>query len=150
MVSQQVDKRTRREQVNLVLQADSPLARHLREAEEETGQPRTQIVREIVEAFLETWKRAELAKQSLLNVPTTPTVLPLTRLMPRVRHGYTSEPGLAEVVATRRPVPERGVGPPVSAQVGQSVRLTPRVRPTSPRARSRAGVVAPGVWDEAE
>lgn len=132
MNTKSVGLRSRREQVNLVLQADSSLACRLRDAEKETGQSRTQIVREVVEVFLDTWKQAELVKRRMLAVqsaPTIPLTLPVTHLTPRVRRGYAPEPGLAEAVAARRPIPDRVIGPPVEVQVGEIVQLKPRARP---------------------
>lgn len=122
----------RREQINLVLQSNSPLATRLSTAEKETGLSRTQIVREIVDAFLEPWMQAELAKQTLLRtVAVDPPFVPTTRLTPRDRQGYRPEPGLARTVAARHHLPSRIAGDPRPIIRAKTVRYPVRARPPS-------------------
>ncbi|MBI2939091.1 MAG: hypothetical protein HYY04_01530 [Chloroflexi bacterium] len=138
MITGQAKGHSQREQINLVLQSDAPLARRLREAEIATGQPRTQIVREIVQAFLDAWLRAELTKRSLLEAASagvSPAVTPVrsvTRLVPRQRRGYRPEPGLAEAVAARRPFSPHPAGEAMTADSRERVRYGPRARPSAP------------------
>jgi|GEM_PF-4396003 type II secretory pathway component HofQ len=93
-----------REQLNISLAGQSALARQLREAEVVTGQPRAQIARSVLAAFLETWLRAEEARRQIIvsakqagiaNRATIVTVHDVGHVRPPRRDGgYQPEPYL--------------------------------------------------------
>lgn len=109
-----------REQLNISLASQSELARQLREAEAVTGQPKAQIARAVLAAFLDTWLLAEEARRQIItrtkqgrgdSQAATVTVRDIGRAQPPRRDGnYQPEPGYWRAVAARRPMPARVIG----------------------------------------
>jgi hypothetical protein len=135
MVKTQASRKGR-DQVNLVFSAESPLARRLREAERTTGQPRTQIARDIIDAFLDVWLKAELAKRSVLDAARSRAVEAFAtsgveRLGPRYAGEGRPESGYSDVVAARRPMRPRLLRDDLDLEVAERSRYRPRGRTDS-------------------
>ena len=104
----------RREQLNISLRSESTLARRLSGAEAVTGQPRAQIARSVIDAFLETWLRAEEVRQQAIvaametvdvNHATVVTVREVGKMQPPRRdQGYQFQPAYWQAVDARRPM----------------------------------------------
>ena len=109
-----------REQLNISLAGESALARKLHEAEGITGQAKAQIARSVLDAFLETWLRAEEFRQQTLAAAkeaamdkqgVTVALRDIGHVQPPRRAGtYQPEPDYWKVVAARRPMPLRTAG----------------------------------------
>jgi hypothetical protein len=141
-----------REQLNLSLTSDSPVAQKLHEAAELTGQPRSQIARAVLSDFLDVWLEAERARKSVVDAATTASrsergaivVRDLGHARPRYRGAeYQPAPDYWKAVEARRPLPpyilSRQTGVPTHA----IVRRRPAPRSAEPARAVEADETAP-------
>jgi hypothetical protein len=107
----------RRDQLNISLGNDSPLARKLHEAEQITGQTRSQIARSVLDAFLDTWLEVEQTRRRIVDAAkaasraealTVVAVRDLGTLRPPHRGDeYRPAPDYWKAVESRQPMPVR-------------------------------------------
>jgi len=128
-----------RDQLNISLTRDSPLARKLYAAEQATGQPRAQIARAVLTTFLDTWLQVEQSRRRLVDAATQAagtrvvTVRDRGVLRPPYRGDeYQPAPDYWQAVETRRPMPRPVIGRQTDLPVRRVSEQRPPVRSVEP------------------
>jgi len=126
----------RRDQLNISLGSDSPLARKLHEAEQITGQSRSLIARSVLDTFLETWLTAEETRKRIIDAAKAASqaeaiaavvVRELGTLRPPRRDDADRPaPDYWQAAESRRPMPPHIVSRHVNAPVRRTVQPRPR------------------------